>query len=638
MFAKATRSKLNKAPLGMSLAGLAEAGLASPRNAGNQASLHQQRPGSSPDRSMRPSQTFQLHRKASGNAIGNTAPPIVNDVLGSSGQKLDSQTRAFMEPRFGRDLSHVRIHTDAKAADSAEAVNAKAYAVGQHIAFGSNSYSPSTAQGKHLLAHELAHTVQNNAHNGTVRRRRVPDKAHIDAIMPAAGPDYAVHLAGLLRLLRGAWNEFSNDQKKLVFTESTKFGIATTSDDQLFGELAVANRDQIVGFVQEVQKVDPTIILSDPTPIDTGPQPGTNDAANINTLVAGADSVFAKIAHGSQNKIISDVFGQHYVQQAKANFADGHRAMHRLQSANKIVTDRSGYSYEAGIGGGTVRELMRLANDIVDAPTDIKNIALLVHESMHAGNPSVKDRGGYIDDPSFATYDEKRKIANAADYQVVAIRILDPNANHDPFIPAGATSNGKKQPGKTKIQTAMGLASDDYRLAWTAAVNLHVLFVREFTQRAEWNTQNFSTGHGVSAHLSASLPYWSKVENMTIHKRMSINPAGGAQSTAPVTEIDIAQSESVIHKLFQGFEHTSLPRFTETHALDLEKNIPKQTIDAMSAAEESKVLVSLILSEIGEITGPVERDVRVIERLSKAFPVPGYDDALKPKDPSTFAD
>src|SRR5437016_13146797 len=61
---------------------------------------------------------------------GNAAaPPVVHDVLRASGQPLDSATRAFMEPRFGHDFSHVRVHLDSRAEKSAEAVNALAYTV-----------------------------------------------------------------------------------------------------------------------------------------------------------------------------------------------------------------------------------------------------------------------------------------------------------------------------------------------------------------------------------------------------------------------------------------------------------------------------------------------------------------------------
>ena len=88
------------------------------------------------------------------------APPLVHEVLRSSGHRLDQGTRALLEPRFGRDFSGVRIHTDGKAAASARAVQAHAYTVGQDVVFGAGQYAPQTSAGRHLLAHELAHTIQ----------------------------------------------------------------------------------------------------------------------------------------------------------------------------------------------------------------------------------------------------------------------------------------------------------------------------------------------------------------------------------------------------------------------------------------------------------------------------------------------
>jgi hypothetical protein len=87
-------------------------------------------------------------------------PLIVHDVLRSPGQPLDAATRAFFEPRFGRDFSQVRVHTDAPAAESAQAVNALAYTMGRDIVFGAGEYALGTTAGQWLLAHELAHTVQ----------------------------------------------------------------------------------------------------------------------------------------------------------------------------------------------------------------------------------------------------------------------------------------------------------------------------------------------------------------------------------------------------------------------------------------------------------------------------------------------
>lgn len=87
-------------------------------------------------------------------------PPVVQEVLRAPGQPLEPATRAFMESRFGHDFSRVRVHTDAKAAESARAVNARAYTVGRDVVFGEGGYAPDTSDGRRLMAHELAHVVQ----------------------------------------------------------------------------------------------------------------------------------------------------------------------------------------------------------------------------------------------------------------------------------------------------------------------------------------------------------------------------------------------------------------------------------------------------------------------------------------------
>jgi hypothetical protein len=87
-------------------------------------------------------------------------PEIVNRVLATPGQPLDSKVRFEMEGKFGHSFSDVRIHDDSLAAESARAVYAHAYTVGQHIVFDAGQYRPSTPEGRQLLAHELTHTIQ----------------------------------------------------------------------------------------------------------------------------------------------------------------------------------------------------------------------------------------------------------------------------------------------------------------------------------------------------------------------------------------------------------------------------------------------------------------------------------------------
>lgn len=110
----------------------------------------------------------RLQRKAAGHSGPEFAPPIVHEVLRSPGQPLDATTRAFMEPRFGHDFSRVRVHTDARAGESAQAVNALAYTVGNDIIFARGSYVPHTISGDKLLAHELTHSVQQSGASPTM--------------------------------------------------------------------------------------------------------------------------------------------------------------------------------------------------------------------------------------------------------------------------------------------------------------------------------------------------------------------------------------------------------------------------------------------------------------------------------------
>src|SRR5712692_9458847 len=74
-------------------------------------------------------------------------PPIVQEVLVSSGQPLDATTRTFIESRFGHDFSQVRVHANAQAAESARAVNALAYTVGNDVVFADSQYAANTSAG-----------------------------------------------------------------------------------------------------------------------------------------------------------------------------------------------------------------------------------------------------------------------------------------------------------------------------------------------------------------------------------------------------------------------------------------------------------------------------------------------------------
>jgi hypothetical protein len=87
---------------------------------------------------------------------------VVSDVLSTPGRPLDATTLGFFSARFGHDFSHVRVHAGAEAAESARSIDALAYTVGSHVVFGSGQYAPGSHSGKRLIAHELAHVIQQN--------------------------------------------------------------------------------------------------------------------------------------------------------------------------------------------------------------------------------------------------------------------------------------------------------------------------------------------------------------------------------------------------------------------------------------------------------------------------------------------
>ena len=128
-----------------------------------------------------------VQRAAEGAATTRYAPPVVHEALRSHGHPLDHLTRSFMETRFGHDFGGVRVHTDAKAAESARAVNALAYTVGQHTVFAPGRYEPTSFSGRTLLAHELAHVVQQTGDLAPVVARQqedTPDGGPSDAGLP----------------------------------------------------------------------------------------------------------------------------------------------------------------------------------------------------------------------------------------------------------------------------------------------------------------------------------------------------------------------------------------------------------------------------------------------------------------------
>ena len=97
--------------------------------------------------------------------------------LHGSGAPLPGSSRASFEPAFGHDFAAVRVHTDSRAADLARSINARAFTLGQDIVFGAGEYSPETGEGRQMLAHELAHVVQQGWTQPRIQRLAITQHA-----------------------------------------------------------------------------------------------------------------------------------------------------------------------------------------------------------------------------------------------------------------------------------------------------------------------------------------------------------------------------------------------------------------------------------------------------------------------------
>jgi Domain of unknown function (DUF4157) len=155
----------------------AKAYIANPSASGHAASLQEKCACDGTCDNCKAEQGEDEHRKirlkpqsAGSTAMSTAVPAIVHQVLSEPGHPLDAATRAFFEARFERDLSRVQVHSGPRAAASARAVNARAYTVGNHIVFRNDEFNRSETEGRTLVAHELAHVIQQSAADVSPRR------------------------------------------------------------------------------------------------------------------------------------------------------------------------------------------------------------------------------------------------------------------------------------------------------------------------------------------------------------------------------------------------------------------------------------------------------------------------------------
>jgi hypothetical protein len=612
-----------------------------------------------------------VQRKAGGAAASDPAELHRAAEAGVSGPAAPLPHADRIQASFGpeHDVSSIQAHVGGAAALATDRMGAEAYASGNSVAFGA-------APSLHTAAHEAAHVMQQrsgvqllggvgaagdvheqNADGvadrvvagqsaagllprggaggpSAVQMRRLPTNTGAMLTDPAhpanPGANYAANSAGIKRLIQVAEAELTPPQRVQVNT-ATLAGQTQPQFDALPEQTRLTRR------VEAIRSVRPDLTLGDPALIDTGPRPGTADTANLNTLVANANAIFDQIAGGGRDADIDQVFGHANRAVAKTKYANGKTWMNNLKASNHIVTDRSGYNDEVGLGGLTgFQTQIALSPGFIDTPGDHEAVVTMIHESMHAGNADVSDKG-YIGTQVFTQLPEAVKLTNAAHFEVVPRRILGASNAYAgvTFTPAGAAA----APGAaataplTPLQVAVRDASEQLRTAWTMGLNLHTLYDTLYKDQTQWNTPQ------AGGSFRQGLPYWSKVEKLTIYQKTVLDPTAADPARRPISQIDMALSEGVTRKFVQCMvtidgvpnDAAGANAFLAAHATPVEINAAHAT-----PAAHRDLWIKAILRMVGPITGPEARDLRVVHELVRLNTTWGT--VLQHRDPGGFPD
>jgi hypothetical protein len=473
----------------------------------------------------------------------------------------------------------------------------------------------------------------------TLQRRRLPPRAHSERLLvqqvggvTVDAPDAAEHRAGIERLIGLGEGEMSPAQRARV----TTLAHAGTTAPQ-WAALSQSERD--LREADAIMHVQPSATMTDPAHIVTGPRAGTRDRANLASVVAWANRMFAQIASGALDTHIGQVFGATNVAAAKQKYQNGHDRMNELFALVPplIVTDRSGYNAEAGVGGATTHEQIMVETSVFDDPTSRGSVVTLIHESLHAGNADVGDDGGYIyRADEFTTAQPATKLTNAAHFEVVPRRMLGMGARGwaypgQTFVPAALAPPPPPPvgpappppppvgPQRTPRQEAIHNASEAFRISWAIADDVHRAAWTELLQHPdEWNTADLhaSLGPGAAPHFADTLPFLSKVLGMTIHRRGSIDPTSADPARQPVTEIDVGISEAVVRQVSHAMDAVPASE-ADAVALETARASPVERGAATTVPAETELLIKCVLRRVGPITTTPERDVHVVQTLSE---------------------
>lgn len=340
----------------------------------------------------------ELHRHASGSGP-SYAPPLVHDVLRSSGTPLPAAVRTDMEHRLGHDFADVRIHTGDDAARSARAVNADAFTVGRHVVFAAGRYTPGSQAGRRLLLHELVHAAQSGSRSPTpTGRLRVsspdePGEQHAAAVANSSSSAVSVSPPVSIQTLHRSTSQTASEHRRhtglLPYREATRYGRCM----EIMGDAQYCN--------QEVLNI-PAV---PPAPQTCVPNRALTWADFSGTRPAGSrfDALthfsFASRASGGRDWIVATFNGaSSWVRLRAANPRDrSHNGCApQISSCERFFDSQAGW-WSLGVGTGcaaspqpdtSLRATSRLECESVlgtecDRVAVLESARLLRHEQLH---------------------------------------------------------------------------------------------------------------------------------------------------------------------------------------------------------------------------------------------------------------
>ena len=568
-------------------------------------------------------------------------PPSLHTAAHEAAHVIQQRAGVDISGGMGRQGDRYERHAD-EVADRVARGQSSELLLDAHP--GAGVSRPAAVQGT-----DPAHPVAASAAPVVQLRRIPPNVRSLLTSGTGKGANFDANAEGALRLIDHAMEELTPAERAKVKT--ARLAGLTEAQFNALPRLERRSRwaDAIIAQFPDLQLSDP----GDASLTDAGPRPAPSpDAANLTKVVGNADKLFNDVASGARDAWLKDVFGAGSVATAKAKYAKGRTAMNSLHATAGIVTDRSGYSEEVALGGltdppGTSGQKIRVAKSVIDTPDQNDSVTTLLHESMHAGNADVHDQ--YT---GFQTETEANKLTFSSCFEVVPWRILDPtNSNafavvpatvpptFQTFIPAGTSVGGVAAAALTKAEEGAKAATELFREAWTIGLDLHPFYLDVFRTPANWTVAQPQFGGN---RFDKSLPFWSKVQKLTIHMKTTIDLASPDEAKHPVSKIDIALSEGLIRRL--GFGMDVLPKQKQADILAFEA--ANSTVAERSTAfpggahtsadVERDFLLKLTVRQptVGPITGNPTRDVRVVRALGTL----NWSDVLKPRNPASFAD